>query len=70
MKKQETLGNVLLLITSLIWGVAFVAQKQGMDYVGPFTFCGVRFLFSAVFVLMVALIRDLLVHKKILLFVQ
>lgn len=68
MKKQETLGNVLLLITSLIWGVAFVAQKQGMDYVGPFTFCGVRFLFSAVFVLIVALIRDLLVHKKILLF--
>ena len=68
MKKQETLGNIILLITSLIWGVAFVAQKQGMDHVGPFTFCGVRFLFSAVFVLAVAIIRDLLVHKKILLF--
>ena len=33
----------LLLLTAFIWGVAFVAQKQGMDYVGPFTFNCVRF---------------------------
>ncbi len=70
MKKQETLGNVLLLITALIWGIAFVAQKQGMDYVGPFTFCGVRFLSSALFVLMVVIIRDLVFHKKIILFTE
>ena len=68
MKKQETLGNVLLLITALIWGIAFVAQKQGMDHVGPFTFCGVRFLSSAIFVLIVVIIRDLIFHKKIILF--
>ena len=33
----------LLLITAFIWGVAFVAQKDGMAYVGPFTFNCIRF---------------------------
>ncbi len=33
----------LLLITAAIWGFAFVAQRVGMEYVGPFTFNGVRF---------------------------
>lgn len=35
---------VLLLLTAAIWGVAFVAQSVGMDYVGPFTFNCVRSL--------------------------
>ena len=33
---------VMLLLTSLIWGTAFVAQSVGMDFLGPFTFNGVR----------------------------
>jgi len=33
----------LLLLTAAIWGLAFVAQRVGMDYVGPYTFNGVRF---------------------------
>lgn len=37
----------LLLITALIWGAAFVAQRLGMEHVGPFTFNGVRFLLGA-----------------------
>lgn len=32
----------LLFLTSVIWGVAFVAQSAGMTYVGPFTYNGVR----------------------------
>lgn len=32
----------MLLLTAVIWGVAFVAQSAGMDYVGPFTFNAVR----------------------------
>ena len=35
-------GNLLLLLTALIWGVAFVAQSEGMKYVEPFTFTGLR----------------------------
>lgn len=31
-------GNLMLLITALIWGSAFVAQSAGMEYVGPFTY--------------------------------
>jgi drug/metabolite transporter (DMT)-like permease len=31
------------MITAAIWGFAFVAQRVGMEYVGPFTFNGVRF---------------------------
>ncbi len=36
-------SEMLLLLASIIWGFAFVAQRVGMRYVGPFTFNGVRF---------------------------
>ena len=40
-------GNFILLFVAMIWGAAFVAQKTGMDYVGAFTFNGVRFALGA-----------------------
>lgn len=36
-------ADLLLLLTALIWGFAFVAQRVGMEHVGPFFFNGVRF---------------------------
>lgn len=36
-------ANILLLITAAIWGFAFVAQRVGSQYVGAFTFNGIRF---------------------------
>jgi drug/metabolite transporter (DMT)-like permease len=36
-------SNILLLITAIIWGSAFVAQRIGGEYVGAFTFNGLRF---------------------------
>jgi len=36
-------ANLLLFITAMIWGFAFVAQRQGMEHVSPFTFNAVRF---------------------------
>lgn len=33
----------MLWITAAIWGFAFVAQRKGMEYIGPFTFNGIRF---------------------------
>lgn len=42
MKENSLRGSLLLLLTATIWGVAFVAQSVGMDYVGPFTFTSVR----------------------------
>lgn len=35
-------GALLLTLTALIWGTAFVAQSLGMDHIGPFTFNSVR----------------------------
>jgi drug/metabolite transporter (DMT)-like permease len=36
-------SDLILLLASVIWGFAFVAQRVGMEFVGPFTFNGVRF---------------------------
>lgn len=36
-------ADILLLLTAAIWGGGFVAQRMGMEHVGPFTFNGVRF---------------------------
>jgi drug/metabolite transporter (DMT)-like permease len=36
-------SDILLLLTSMIWGFAFVAQRVGMEHVGPFLFNGIRF---------------------------
>ena len=44
-KQQIPLKNSLfLLLAAIIWGIAFVAQSVGMEYVGGFTFSAVRSL--------------------------
>lgn len=48
-------ADSLLVLTAIIWGGAFVAQRVGMDYVGPFTFNGVRFALGAFTLLPLAL---------------
>ena len=40
-------ADILLFITAAIWGFAFVAQRVGMDHVGPLTFNGIRFALGA-----------------------
>lgn len=50
-KASQWLGAALLLLTSIIWGLAFVAQSVGMDYVGPFTFNFSRFFVGAIVLL-------------------
>jgi drug/metabolite transporter (DMT)-like permease len=40
-------SDVYLLLAAAIWGFAFVAQRMGMDHVGPFTFNGIRFALGA-----------------------
>jgi len=44
-------SDSLLMLTAIIWGSAFVAQRVGMSYVGPLTFNGVRFALGAVVLL-------------------
>jgi len=53
--KQKIGSLAILLLTAMIWGFAFVAQVQGMEYIGPFTMIGVRFLIAIVALLPVVL---------------
>lgn len=46
MKKEQIKGSVQLLIATLIWGSAFVAQSVGMDHIGPMTFQAARSLLA------------------------
>ncbi len=48
---NKTKNTFLLFLTAFIWGVAFVAQSVGMDYVGPWTFNASRFIIGAVFLI-------------------
>ncbi|MEA4923747.1 MAG: DMT family transporter [Syntrophomonadaceae bacterium] len=41
-------SNLLLLLAAAIWGFAFVAQRVGMEHVGPFIFNGVRFFLGSI----------------------
>lgn len=43
--------SLLLLLTAVVWGVAFVAQSVGMEYIGPFTFNAIRNLIGALVLL-------------------
>ena len=47
---------LILLLTATIWGVAFVAQSVGMDYVSPFTFNGVRSIIGGLVLIPVILV--------------
>lgn len=58
MRKSEPVSVFLLFLAALIWGVAFVAQSVGMEFVGPFTFNGARFLLGGAVLLPFALIRQ------------
>ena len=49
-------GNLMLLLTSFIWGTAFVAQSEGMNYVEPFTYCAARNILGALVLIPVILL--------------
>ena len=51
-------GNLILLLTALIWGTAFVAQSAGMDHVQPFTYNGVRTLIGGLVLIPVIFLFD------------
>ena len=54
--KHRTTNNLLLALTALIWGSAFVAQSVGMDYIGPFTFNSIRSFMGGIVLLPVIFI--------------
>ena len=64
MKNGEMKGNILLVITAVIWGAAFVAQSVSMDHIGAFTFQGVRSLIGSAVLVPVILALTSVKKKK------
>ena len=46
--RGQARSNLLLLMTAIIWGSAFIAQSKGADVIGPFTFNTVRYALAVV----------------------
>ncbi|MBE6641360.1 MAG: DMT family transporter [Ruminococcaceae bacterium] len=65
MTKKSLLGNFLLLLTAIIWGSAFVAQRSGLDTMGPVTFNGIRSFIGAAALLAFLLIRAAATRSKL-----
>lgn len=55
MRSSTLRADLLLMLTALIWGSAFVAQRVGMESMGPLLFTGARFALGALFILPLAL---------------
>ncbi len=52
-------GSLLLVLATVIWGNAFIAQSVGMDLIGPFTFQAGRCLLAVLFLIPAAFLMDL-----------
>lgn len=55
---------MILFVTATIWGVAFVAQSVGMDYVGPYTFIAARNVIALLVLLPWMAFRDRSSRKR------
>ena len=55
---KQAKGSILLLLCAMIWGAAFVAQSEGMQYVGPFTMGATRFFLAGLVLLPVIAVLD------------
>ncbi len=51
-------GNIILFITAIIWGISFVSQSVGMEYIEPNTFMGIRTLMGGIVLLPVIFVLD------------
>ena len=57
MNKKALRADILLLLTAGIWGFGFVAQRSGMEYVGPFAYNGIRFILGSLSLLPFIFVR-------------
>ncbi|MGB4073163.1 DMT family transporter [Pseudomonas sp.] len=51
MRSHALRADLLMLLTAMIWGASFVAQRLGMDSIGPFLYSGLRFALAALILL-------------------
>ena len=55
-KNKSIRADLIMLLAAGIWGFAFVAQREGMETMGPFLFNTLRFLFNINLLVVVKLI--------------
>lgn len=58
MNKTKLKGNLILLLTAIIWGTSFIAQSVGMETISPTAFIGVRCMLGAGVLILVIPILD------------
>lgn len=58
MNNKKLFGCLLLLLTAIVWGFAFAAQRSGMDTLTPAQFNAVRFLMASVVMFAVMPVSD------------
>ena len=58
------MGALLILICTVIWGTAFLAQKTGAEYFGPFTLTCYRNALAGVFLAVVILLRNAVRERR------
>ena len=60
---KKSISMICALVTTFIWGTAFIAQDTGMDNIGPLTFNGARFVVGFLTILPIAILFE---RKKII----
>ena len=58
MKKKQIRNSLLLVLTALVWGIAFVAQSTGGDAIGPYSFNSIRSIIGSLVLIPVIFLLD------------
>lgn len=64
MKNQKLKGNMILLLTSVIWGISFISQSKGVEKISPLAFNGIRSVLGGVVLLPVIFFLDFRKKRK------
>ena len=64
MKNQKLKGNLMMLLTALIWGVSFISQSKGVENLSPLAFNGIRSILGGLVLLPVIFLIDRSKIKK------
>lgn len=51
-------GDLMLVLTAMVWGLSFVAQKSGMELIGPFAFNGIRTIIGGIVLIPLIIFLD------------
>jgi drug/metabolite transporter (DMT)-like permease len=73
MDKKELKTDIMLIVAAMLWGLGFVAQRDGMNYIGPFFYTAIRFGIGVLFLLPIYFMtrkqeRKIKVKKKTIIF--